>query len=135
MNFLYQASLCVLPSTPFLSRYYVTQMKEVAMKNVVRLDKEIKRTICKGCCGVLVPGWSSTVRVEPRRQSHVVVKCASCGTVKRFNNQVRNKKQNRRKREELTRQMQDLNETTSNSLGDDSMKLANPKGEITQLDG
>lgn len=66
-----------------LSRIYVATMKTIGQKTVVRMysflaipdfhlfsmlafsrDPSIKRTICKGCAVVLIPGSTATVRVK-----------------------------------------------------------------------
>lgn len=57
----------------------------------MRLDPSIKRTICKRCDSLLVPGVSSTNRIEnPSKGGKkpwadvLVVECNACGAVKRF---------------------------------------------------
>jgi ribonuclease P protein subunit RPR2 len=107
LNFLYQAStwLSSLPATKcsatqpaalpvtspdtkggkvtlvtpaYLSRSYVSSMKAIGQKTVVKLlvcsfylagrhaesrrDPSVKRTICKGCNTLLIPGMTATVR-------------------------------------------------------------------------
>ncbi|KAM3847522.1 ribonuclease P protein subunit p21 isoform 2-T3 [Vipera latastei] len=48
-------------------------------------DPSVKRTICKSCFSLLVPGISSTVRQRKRRhQRWTVVQCLNCGLSKRF---------------------------------------------------
>eukprot|EP00042_Codosiga_hollandica_P055353 m.773358 g.773358 ORF g.773358 m.773358 type:complete len:153 (+) comp59097_c0_seq52:233-691(+) len=65
-------------------------------------DPEVKRTICRACQQLLVPGITSRVRlqgtlllarVDPqllsalvagRREQHIVVTCLSCGRFRRF---------------------------------------------------
>ena len=88
VNYLYQAAHCVLaqdPNNTQLARFYIDLMKSVSTKVVMRLQPDIKRTICKKCNALLVPGVTATVRIRGRRQKHVVVKCMDCGRVKRFN--------------------------------------------------
>lgn len=88
MNYLYQAAHCVLAQNPAntqLARFYIENLKNVAAKLVLRIDPDIKRTMCKKCSALLVPGVTATVRVKGRRQKHVVVRCLDCKAVKRFN--------------------------------------------------
>ncbi|XP_071485135.1 ribonuclease P protein subunit p21-like [Diadema antillarum] len=88
MNYLYQAAHCVLTQNPEnsqLARFYIETMRRVSAKLVMRLQPDIKRTVCKKCSALLVPGVTATVRVRGRRQRHVVVRCLDCGTIKRFN--------------------------------------------------
>jgi len=88
LNYLYQAAHCVLaqdPENTQLARFYLDLMKSVSAKVVMRLQPDIKRTICKKCSALLVPGVTATVRMKGRRQKHMVVTCIDCGRVKRFN--------------------------------------------------
>ncbi|XP_028415927.1 ribonuclease P protein subunit p21-like [Dendronephthya gigantea] len=88
MNFLYQASQTVLMENPQnveLSRFYIFTMKNIGQKLLCKIDPSIKRTVCKYCHSVLIPGVTSTVRVRGKREKHVVVTCLDCGTLKRFN--------------------------------------------------
>ncbi|KAI5475653.1 Rpr2-domain-containing protein [Pseudohyphozyma bogoriensis] len=65
---------------PPLSRMLVAGMKEVAKKGTVKMDPSVKRTMCKGCSAVLIPGLSCTVRIKPSGpHAHIVVKtCLAC---------------------------------------------------------
>ncbi|CAB4015372.1 ribonuclease P subunit p21-like [Paramuricea clavata] len=88
MNFLYQASQTVLMENPVnleLSRFYAFTMKSIGQKLLCKMDPSIKRTICKYCHSILVPGLTSTIRVKAKRERHLVVTCLDCGTLKRFN--------------------------------------------------
>ena len=90
MNFLYQASHEVLRKNPEnleLSRFYTFTMKSIRQKLLCKMEPSIKRTICKYCHSVLIPGLTSTVRVKGKRERHLVVRCLDCGTLKRFNTQ------------------------------------------------
>ncbi|GAA5934672.1 ribonuclease P protein subunit RPR2 [Sporobolomyces koalae] len=69
-----------------ISRHLVRMMKEVAKKATVRMDPAVKRTLCKHCDAVLVPGVSSSVRIKPSRpHAHLVVyTCSACLAQRRF---------------------------------------------------
>jgi ribonuclease P protein subunit RPR2 len=94
INFLYQsAQLLSQPRTPNapLSRFYISTARTVAKKSVLRLSPSLKRTICKRCDLLLVPGATSTHRVENSSRGGrkpwadvLVVECNACGAVKRF---------------------------------------------------
>jgi len=47
-----------------ISRFMVSCMKTISRKTVVPLDPTIKRTLCKTCHTILVPGVTSHVRVK-----------------------------------------------------------------------
>lgn len=73
-------------------RYLINQLKGVSRKSVIRLDRNIKRSICKRCDELLLDGKSSSKQIENRSASRrskpwadvLVVKCETCGTSKRF---------------------------------------------------
>eukprot|EP00123_Amoebidium_parasiticum_P000739 comp11626_c0_seq1/m.6131 comp11626_c0_seq1/g.6131 ORF comp11626_c0_seq1/g.6131 comp11626_c0_seq1/m.6131 type:complete len:376 (-) comp11626_c0_seq1:615-1742(-) len=89
MNYLYQAAHYALSSTQppnvQLARHYCTTLKNIAKRLVLRLDPNIKRSICKRCNCLLVPGLTSTVRLQSHRETHTVVTCKECGYVRRYN--------------------------------------------------
>ncbi|CAH3173930.1 unnamed protein product [Porites evermanni] len=87
LNFLHQASHAVLtinPANVEMSRFYTSTMKEIARKLVYKLDPSIKRTTCKHCNALLVPGVTAKVRVRSKRERHVVITCVACRTVRRY---------------------------------------------------
>ncbi|KAE9408793.1 Rpr2-domain-containing protein [Gymnopus androsaceus JB14] len=47
-----------------LSRSYIETMKTVGTKTTVQLDPSVKRTLCKGCNIVLIPGSTASVRTK-----------------------------------------------------------------------
>ncbi|KAL7272344.1 hypothetical protein RUND412_004853 [Rhizina undulata] len=78
------------PSDP-LSRFYLSTARAVAKRSVLRLDPSIKRTICKRCDSLLIPGVSSVHRIENASKGGrkswadvLVIECNACGAVKRF---------------------------------------------------
>lgn len=87
LNFLHQASHAVLAINPEnieMSRFYASTMKAVAEKVVFKLDPSIKRTTCKHCHALLIPGVTARVRVRRKRERHIVVTCLDCRTVRRY---------------------------------------------------
>lgn len=88
MNFLYQASsFCSSLSSAqgqTLSAYYGSVFRNVAKKACVRAEPELKRTLCKGCNALLVPGKNARVRLKKKPTSRLIVTCLSCSTLKRF---------------------------------------------------
>nr|XP_046159443.1 LOW QUALITY PROTEIN: ribonuclease P protein subunit p21-like [Oncorhynchus gorbuscha] len=91
LNFLYQAAHCVLSQTPEnveLARFYCFTQKTIAKRLVLRQDPSVKRTLCKKCCSLLVPGVTATARQRriKYRNRMTVLQCLSCGQSKRFLN-------------------------------------------------
>ncbi|KAH9948932.1 Rpr2-domain-containing protein [Amylocystis lapponica] len=69
-----------------LSRSYVKAMHLIGKKTTVKMDPALKRTLCKGCFSVLIPGSTATVRVHPS-PSHghsMAYTCTACHTVRRI---------------------------------------------------
>ncbi|KTF85511.1 hypothetical protein cypCar_00040862 [Cyprinus carpio] len=60
-----QAAHCVLAQNPEnieLARFYCFTQKTISKRLVLRQDPSVKRTVCKKCCALLIPGVTSTVR-------------------------------------------------------------------------
>ncbi|KAF5909791.1 ribonuclease P protein subunit p21-like, partial [Clarias magur] len=91
LNFLYQAAHCVLAQNPEnteLARFYCFTQKTIAKRLVLRQDPSVKRTMCKKCCALLIPGVTATFRQRKgfRKQRATVIRCLSCGQTKKFLN-------------------------------------------------
>ncbi|XP_015253061.1 PREDICTED: ribonuclease P protein subunit p21-like [Cyprinodon variegatus] len=87
LNYLYQAAHCVLTQNPEnleLARFYCFTQKTIARRLVLRQDPSVKRTLCKKCCSLLIPGVTATTRQrrKHRKTRFTVVKCLSCGQTK-----------------------------------------------------
>ncbi|KAH0630391.1 hypothetical protein JD844_013387 [Phrynosoma platyrhinos] len=90
LSFLYQAAHCVLahnPENQELARFYCHTQNSISRRLVLRQDPSVKRTICKSCFSLLVPGVSSTVRQrsqtpgsvqQPHKSLQVEKATASC---------------------------------------------------------
>jgi ribonuclease P protein subunit RPR2 len=70
-----------LEKYPERSRRYVELLRKIGLKYNVRLSKNIKRSICKNCNQLLIPGKTSTVRLSKKT---VIVKCLECGKIYRY---------------------------------------------------
>ncbi|KDN42393.1 Rpr2-domain-containing protein [Tilletiaria anomala UBC 951] len=69
-----------------LARRRVGEMKALARKAVISLDPSIKRSICKRCDTLLLPGITDEVRVNESKAHGSVVQhtCAHCGFKRRL---------------------------------------------------
>lgn len=74
-----------------LGQLLVSQLRSVSLKGQVRLSRDLKRSICKCCNAVLVPGRTSTTTIENESKGRrkpwadvFVVECTTCGIKKRF---------------------------------------------------
>lgn len=87
LNYLYQAAHCVLAQNPEnveLARFYCFTQKTIARRLVLRQDPSVKRTLCKKCCSLLIPGVTATTRQRRKngKTRFTVVKCRICGQSK-----------------------------------------------------
>ncbi|XP_062251073.1 ribonuclease P protein subunit p21 isoform X2 [Platichthys flesus] len=91
LNYLHQAAHCVLSQNPEnveLARFYSFTQRTIARRLVLRQDPSVKRTICKKCFSLLIPGVTATTRQQrkKRKTRFTVVTCLSCGQSKKFLN-------------------------------------------------
>ncbi|KAM4548017.1 ribonuclease P protein subunit p21 [Odontesthes bonariensis] len=87
LNYLYQAAHCVLSQNPQnveLARFYGFTQKTIARRLVLRQDPSVKRTLCKKCSSLLIPGVTATTRQRRKKGKtrFTVVRCLSCGQSK-----------------------------------------------------
>ena len=102
MNFLYQAAHTILnedknseqeksnssknktkKSNQIVAAYYTQLMVGIGHKSVLRSSKELKRTICKGCRSLLLPGKTATVKIKTK-EKRIGSQCNICKTEKLF---------------------------------------------------
>ncbi|CAL8307134.1 unnamed protein product [Lota lota] len=91
LNYLHQAAHCVLSqnaSNVELARFYSFTQKTIAKRLVLRQDPSVKRTLCKKCCSLLIPGVTATSRQRRKNRAtrFTVIRCLSCGQTKKFLN-------------------------------------------------
>lgn len=64
---------------PDLAQRYIEVARKIAMRTRLHLPKEYRLHVCKHCKRFILPGVNSSVRVQPRREPHVVITCLHCG--------------------------------------------------------
>ncbi|KAI9025696.1 RNAse P Rpr2/Rpp21/SNM1 subunit domain-containing protein [Hyaloraphidium curvatum] len=62
-----------------LGSYYAHLMRTVGKKLVIRADPSVKRTICKYCDAVLLPGIGADVRTKSKPNKRTSIRCRRCG--------------------------------------------------------
>ncbi|TDL24232.1 Rpr2-domain-containing protein [Rickenella mellea] len=69
-----------------LARNYIRSMRIIGQKTNVRMDPSVKRSLCKGCSTVLVPGSTATVRIKSMRSHRHAISytCTHCSTTRRI---------------------------------------------------
>ncbi|OXU31630.1 hypothetical protein TSAR_016120 [Trichomalopsis sarcophagae] len=83
MNFLYQASFLLSSKNKALASYYGSIMTSCAKKAVLRVDHNLKRTVCRACQSPLIPGKTAKVRLMPKNKLIKTV-CLICKTKKQI---------------------------------------------------
>ncbi|XP_007106367.1 ribonuclease P protein subunit p21 isoform X1 [Physeter macrocephalus] len=93
LSFLYQAAHCVLaqdPENQALARFYCHTERTIAKRLVLRRDPSVKRTLCRGCSSLLIPGLTCTQRQRRcKAQRWTVQTCLTCQRSQRFLNDPR----------------------------------------------
>ncbi|XP_054039838.1 ribonuclease P protein subunit p21 isoform X4 [Rissa tridactyla] len=84
LSFLFQAAHWVLPHSPALARFYCSTQRGAARRLVLRMAPSVKRTICRRCCSLLLPGAGGCLRLRGKGQPRMVLRCLSCGRRRRF---------------------------------------------------
>ncbi|KAI0883757.1 Rpr2-domain-containing protein [Annulohypoxylon maeteangense] len=103
-----------------LSRRLITDLRSTSLKSQIRLSPSMKHTICKFCDSLLIEGETSNTIVENKSKGCkkpwadvLVVKCHTCGGVKRFPVQApRQKRRPIREKESEEKQRQQADATT-----------------------
>jgi ribonuclease P protein subunit RPR2 len=91
VQILFQKATQTYKTNPQLAQTYISNARKIAMSARIRLPTEYKRSACKNCNTLLVPGETSRVRIRPRREPHLVATCLSCGSQTRMPLKSRNK--------------------------------------------
>lgn len=103
----HQEQAPTLDHLPNIPRVYISQLRGISLKTQIRLPQEVKRSFCKRCDTLLVPGVSCTQEIRNASRGGKkpwadvrVVRCTACGTEKRYpQTEKRSKKLAERKKE------------------------------------
>jgi ribonuclease P protein subunit RPR2 len=63
---------------PKLSAQYVKLIKQISRHYKIKLDKDVKRHICKKCGALLVPGKNLSIKIVSSKR-FILYKCLDCG--------------------------------------------------------
>jgi len=81
---LFELAFKTLADRPDLSQRYVEIARKISMRTRTRLPKENRLLICRHCKKFIFPGVSSRIRIQPRREPHIVITCLYCGKYMRI---------------------------------------------------
>lgn len=76
---LFQLAIENVRREPELAQRYSEIARRIAMKTRTRLPSEYRQMICKHCKSFIYPGVNCRVRVQQRREPHMVITCLVCG--------------------------------------------------------
>lgn len=69
----------VIHENPELAQRYIKIARKIAMRTRLRLPKEYRSLVCRECKRFILPGVNCRVRIQQRRESHMVITCLNCG--------------------------------------------------------
>ena len=84
IRILFEQAEMAREASPTLSKRYVETARKIAMAARIRLPPRYKSQICKKCNSLLVIGGNCSVRIQQKREPHLVVTCLDCGSQKRI---------------------------------------------------
>ncbi len=79
---------------PELAHRYVAIARKIAMRARLKLPAEYRRMVCRHCKSFIYPGVNCRVRVQQKREPHMVVTCQLCGETTRI--PLRKKRSNKK---------------------------------------
>jgi ribonuclease P protein subunit RPR2 len=71
-------------ANPNLAKEYVQLARKIAMASRIRLSTEHRRQFCKNCNTLLIYGSNCRVRLQQKREPHIVATCLNCGNMTRI---------------------------------------------------
>lgn len=84
VNTLFRLAKEVIHENPELAQRYIQIARRIAMRTRLRLPKVYKSQICRKCKNFILPGVNCRIRIQQRRESHMVITCLNCGGIYRI---------------------------------------------------
>jgi len=69
----------VIHEDPEQAQRYVKIARRIAMRTRLRLPKEYRSLVCRKCKSFILPGVNCRIRIQQRREPHMVITCLNCG--------------------------------------------------------
>lgn len=91
---LFKLAISIIREDEELSQRYVAIARRIAMAARVHMPRDYRRLICRGCKKLILPGVNCRVRLQQRREPHVVITCGHCGKYMRFPMRTGGKQEN-----------------------------------------
>lgn len=78
IHILFRLAREIIHKNSQLAQRYVEIARKIAMRTRVHLPREYRHMICKHCKSFILPCVNCRVRIQPRRESHIVFTCLEC---------------------------------------------------------
>jgi len=76
---LFQLAQEAIHERPDLAHRYIEIANKIAMRTRLHFPKEYQLLVCGHCKRFILPGVNSRVRIQPKREPHMVITCLDCG--------------------------------------------------------
>jgi ribonuclease P protein subunit RPR2 len=84
INILFEQADTIAKTCPMLAAQYIKTAQKIAMSARFPIPSKYKRRICKHCKTLLIHGFNCQVRIQQRREPHIVVTCLNCKHISRI---------------------------------------------------
>jgi ribonuclease P protein subunit RPR2 len=98
IDIIFQQADAIAKANPELATEYIKTAQNIAMAARIPIPSKHKRRICKHCKILFIIGHNSRVRIQQKREPHIVVTCLNCGYNSRI--PIKNKKKECTKNEQ-----------------------------------
>jgi ribonuclease P protein subunit RPR2 len=95
IDIIFKQADAIAKVNPELATEYIKSAQKIAMAARIPIPSKHKRRICKHCKTLLITGYNNRVRIQQKREPHIVVTCLNCGYNSRI--PIKNKKKERTK--------------------------------------
>lgn len=68
---------------PERSKRYIELARKIGLRYNIRLPKQLKKTFCKACNSLLIPGLTSSIRLDSKKKI-INIKCLKCNKIYRY---------------------------------------------------
>jgi len=98
IDIIFKQADTIAKTNPTLATEYIKIVQKIAMTARIPIPHKHKHRICKHCKTLLITGHNNRIRIQQKREPHIVVTCLNCGYNSRT--PIKNKKKERAKNEQ-----------------------------------
>ena len=84
IRILFQRAHAMYHLEPELAQRYVELARKMSMRYKVKIPVEFRRRICRHCKRFIIPSSTCRIRIQQKREPHVVITCFQCGKQSRI---------------------------------------------------